>query len=465
MVKVDVCKNLNKIIKNQIEKFLSNQRETYSIIKDYFDEKNVDFKINDKVNTLNLEELLEYIDNVNTGNLYSDDVGYNSLIRLKGLVSCLLATRYYFNKYNKTKFTLHTLEECLSIIFNREELNKNIYNFLGINSYDMKPYFFENTKERNKSIKLLIEDINSILFSKAIKNYFAYTTNESNRYYASSYILIYFNQIQVTNENNLTHTTYDTYIKIDLLPHEIIDNFTLARAAMSASEYKNNYSHSHANCNNFEFGHCCLGSGPINETVTKLKSQFIDSKKYLINVFCFELENYLKVESLAGVPYHKLQELSKENSKLITNFKEIKLVKELDVFLVDFYKWILNNHHDKLFFVIDKKKIILGMSLSQLITVFTNLFNQYIEEKEILKTTININKYFIKTTLSSIGYTVDNNRELNIPNNKLICIFKENNIFSSRIESHSINEVQILNPDIIGKIINEILTFLNINYE
>ena len=454
MIKIDICSQIDEIIAIEVEKFLSQQRETYSIIQNSFGEENTDFIISRKLlKPIKLEELLNYLgDNVN---ISSDDWGYDSFDRVHCLCKYIRNIQLCVRNIKENTF-LKT--ELLDILFNRVEITKDTYKFLRLDTYTIEHYFYTDELSRQKVLKLLFNDIIKVMTSKALREFFFEDGN-----YASSTVLIKFNEITLKNENNKTHTIYDTFVRVNLLPHEIIDCFKLARASVTKSEYRQNYSHSHASGGIFKFCKCCLGTGPINETITRLKSRFVDSKKYLIDIFCFELDNYLKVESLTGVPYHKLEELSNAESILLTNFENVCLVRDLSLLMKDFYKWILLEHNKELYFTINYGKILLGMTFAEIMVTFTNLFNKYLEENNINRN--DVLNYFINSTISSLGCTVFNNTDITIPNNSLVCIFKNEKIFSKEITNVNPNEILILDPNIVGTLINEILIFLNFNYE
>lgn len=50
----------------------------------------------------------------------------------------------------------------------------------------------------------------------------------------------------------------------------------------------------------------CTGSGPVNATIGHLNREFDED---LWQLFCSELEDFTQVESLAGIPYRKLEDI------------------------------------------------------------------------------------------------------------------------------------------------------------
>lgn len=138
-------------------------------------------------------------------------------------------------------------------------------------------------------------------------------------------ILVYWPEVTVTNEYNKSIKIQDLYakIKIDIrgmIPYEY-NGFRLNRATYPRIQYDCNYMHSHV-CSIpkgyfEEFQSPCLGRGPIIGTILSLKNSF-DETTWML--FCHELAEYVKVESIRGVPYHRLESISnKSELSLIPN--------------------------------------------------------------------------------------------------------------------------------------------------
>ncbi len=184
---------------------------------------------------------------------------------------------------------------------------------------DLLSYSVEELQEG--SFNLLFENHYVSFFSE----FLSYSEDES-------YIIIYFPEIILTNEAKLKHTIKDVYVKIRLRGASIID-FTINRATYTESELCEGYVHSHTKCRSFSkkqtlitYTSMCLGSGPINNTLKTLRTSGFDLD--FVGLFCQELENYLKVESLQGGPYIKMSSLTARNFQSIytfpdTTFKEI----------------------------------------------------------------------------------------------------------------------------------------------
>ena len=127
----------------------------------------------------------------------------------------------------------------------------------------------------------------------------------------TGFILVHFPQVTITNENNRSVSINHLYAKVCLnIRGEILGRFSLNRSEYTLLHLDNNYMHSHVNSIPFDsptaFQQPCTGSGPINNTICSLSYSYDED---LWRLFCLELDKYVRVESLAGVPYHRLEGL------------------------------------------------------------------------------------------------------------------------------------------------------------
>lgn len=139
--------------------------------------------------------------------------------------------------------------------------------------------------------------------------------------YQSRYqdIIVWWPRVTVTNENNKSVDIHDLYAKICIttegkIPYEYA-GFKLNRATYSTEQFYayggRGYMHSHVRVvpkdDLSQFQSCCLGSGPIRRTIHTLHNDY-DLAMWML--FCKELDVYVTVESLTGVPYNRLEEIS-----------------------------------------------------------------------------------------------------------------------------------------------------------
>lgn len=122
---------------------------------------------------------------------------------------------------------------------------------------------------------------------------------------SGAYIIIYFDEVEVINEDDDCHTIKEVYvrIRIDSLGR-CSYGLELTRALYSRVEAESGYCFSHVPViedNYFpDYHNCCLGDGPIRNTFTTL----VDCKDLdMYSLLAREIDLYVHTESLEGGPY------------------------------------------------------------------------------------------------------------------------------------------------------------------
>lgn len=134
-------------------------------------------------------------------------------------------------------------------------------------------------------------------------------------YQAYSKIFVKWDTVKVTNEYNESITIKDLYAKIAIRSSDgtmTSEGVMLTRRTYTQEQWNSGYSHSHlprfiSRTYRGEFNYPCLGSGPILTTSHSLKGEFnLD----LWGLFVYELDKYIRVESVEGVPYIRLNQVT-----------------------------------------------------------------------------------------------------------------------------------------------------------
>jgi hypothetical protein len=126
--------------------------------------------------------------------------------------------------------------------------------------------------------------------------------------------IVHFPQIEITNSSARTHRIYDLYVRFyfDELGRlqQIGENFIEGmRATGTVNEVQHHYIHSHLRMldwSEMTFQPFCTGSGPINLTYLDLHTAY---SKYGFQLFCHQLSEYVRWESIEGVPYIDFESL------------------------------------------------------------------------------------------------------------------------------------------------------------
>lgn len=123
-------------------------------------------------------------------------------------------------------------------------------------------------------------------------------------------VIVHFPQVRVTNENNRFIDITHLWARVTLtLEGTTCGKFQLCRTEFPESHWISDYAHSHLPGLCTSFHEPCTGSGPINGTITTCSASFQED---FWRLYCYELSLFVKVESLAGVPYRHLEKVSPE---------------------------------------------------------------------------------------------------------------------------------------------------------
>lgn len=130
------------------------------------------------------------------------------------------------------------------------------------------------------------------------------------------YILVHFPNVRVTNENDRFVDISHLWVKVGIkLSGAGTGFFTMNRSEYQLSHMQADYMHSHVSGIPFDnftrFKSPCLGSGPIKNTLATLAIGYDEA---VWQLFCLELDKYVRVESISGVPYRYLEKICNRES-------------------------------------------------------------------------------------------------------------------------------------------------------
>lgn len=175
---------------------------------------------------------------------------------------------------------------------------------------------FRSASKENKAI---IEDMldngaldNAVLSDEALATYFLPIMATAVLQIApQGFILVHFPHVRVTNEHDRFVDINHLWVKVGIKASGAgIGYFTVNRSEYELSHMKADYMHSHVPGIPFgrftEFRTPCLGGGPIRSTVATLAVGYDEA---IWQLFCLELDKYVRVESIAGVPHRYLEKI------------------------------------------------------------------------------------------------------------------------------------------------------------
>lgn len=302
----------------------------------------------------------------------------------------------------------------------------------------------------------------------------------------NGFILVHFPRTIVTNEYDKSTVVNHIYVKVPITAYGAENGlFTMNRSEYTVAEMSSNYMHSHASSiptSNFRiFTYCCLGTGPLNYTQTSLSTEF-DEDRW--NIFCLELSKYVEVESISGTPYHRLEDISFNTSKIVdlgrlSNHHELYFIgrsnySALRQALLDFLNYYLDNNN--LTFSFRNGVYSIGMSFTDYLIHISNSFIEWVNKQpslEPLRGTFNqvIGDYSIRggevyQKSANVGGYLQNYRGYI---GQEVCTFKGKPVTISitdinKIEDTNSNNAKLLHPSLASKLLNRILTTLNYRY-
>lgn len=129
------------------------------------------------------------------------------------------------------------------------------------------------------------------------------------------FILVHFPEVKITNEHDRFVICKHFYVKVGIKANgKSAGYFGINRSEYQKSHLASDYMHSHCSGipkNDFtNFLSPCLGKGPIRSTVSTLSISYDES---IWELFCLELDRYMRTESINGGPYRRLENIGKSN--------------------------------------------------------------------------------------------------------------------------------------------------------
>lgn len=304
-----------------------------------------------------------------------------------------------------------------------------------------------------------------------------------NAKFNSIFILVHFPHVRITNEHDRFVDINHLWAKVKVMYNGTLNGgFTLNRSEYTLLHIRSHYMHSHISSipiGDFtKFQNPCIGSGPINGTISALNRDYDED---MWNMFCLELSKYVTVESVAGVPYNYLE-------KLGINDMEVGVDRFITYLRPNYYESVLTHDKFKEFvrYFINSKKLkfnyvngsySIGMSLIEFIVLISNEFIKWYNDQ--------FNKEELTTkfaTLKSHGILreciIDNgkiyyDRDRNNVNSyaqyigKKVCVFKGKEItvdITDIAEVKNENKSIILDTQTALYILTTILKVLNYRY-
>ena len=345
----------------------------------------------------------------------------------------------------------------------------------------------------SKEDKAVIKDMldngaldNAVLSDEALATYFLpIMTTAVLQNAPQGFILVHFPYVRVTNEHDRFVDINHLWVKVGLEATGAgIGYFCVNRSEYELSHMKADYMHSHVNGIPFgrftEFKSPCLGSGPIRSTVATLAVGYDEA---IWQLFCLELDKYVRVESISGVPYRYLEKMSKYDTTIGETDFSMKSAARINAYstifskedMKDFVRHLIRDKKLKFNFIrgnyglamsyldyriLISNEFIKWYNLRYNLGASTASYNDLIMKGILRECIINNGKiqYFKETGRSSGNYSEYEGAE--------VCVFKGRPITIHIVDSstNALNKTVLINAGIAEEIAKAVLTIVNYKY-
>lgn len=345
---------------------------------------------------------------------------------------------------------------------------------LGMNREDYNTY-------REESLVNLKDEVLDLVLNQLCSEKMVDSIGQKK--FSLGFILVHFPHVRITNEYDRFVDINHLYAKVKVLHDGSMDGcFTLNRAEYTYLHISNNYMHSHVGNipkGDFtQFQTPCTGIGPINDTISNLNKGF-DSDIW--KLFCLELSKYVEVESIAGTPYHRLENLGTSNMKTgecvfkVINRLYYYEINDIENLIKDFTLHFINQ--GKLKFNYANGSYSIGMSFIEYMLVISNEFidwyNKKFNNKEVIYSFNRLKRNeVLKECIIANNRIYYENPYRNVNsyaayNGKRMCTFKGADVLINILGLNEVkkdNKAIILNTNIALYILSKILRVINYRY-
>ena len=280
-------------------------------------------------------------------------------------------------------------------------------------------------------------------------------------------VIVRFPRVTVTNEHNNSIDITELYAKVSIdcnFCEPIV--LKMMRTEYSLEQWTSGYSHSHISglcANRGDWKRPCLGSGPLVDTRDKvtISNITIDEKLEYLGLFCYELDKYVRVESIEGIPYNHLESVGLGDSKIVLGNNAVDWYYSrgtTKLILEDFYKHFISEYDFKFSYI--NGQYIVGESLPRLLMKMSQHFAVWYNKE-------GYNKYKISNEQIYTGDRCVNQAYIDAINaeNRKMLVFKGKPVIL-RIygNAESSSELYLLNASIFDLFYTRILTIINYEY-
>lgn len=300
---------------------------------------------------------------------------------------------------------------------------------------------------------------------------------------------VYWPTVKISNETNKSHLIRDLYAKVPVSIKGLLletKGFTLNRTTFTQAEWDSDYLHSHipgiGKATPAAFKTPCTGHGPINAAIDNLKRAY--DKDWFAD-FLYELNRYVYVESIAGVPYRRLGNIHLATERDRSNRRITLYLPYSQTFILhlgDSYKILLSDflsyalHNFKFNFNFDGTKYLYVESANEfwlkLSNLFIDWFNEHGAQYNMTLSDLTSNDILIHCVWDTTGFCITKPPTYSSIDaiGKKILTFKGTPKFLDVIqrplakEEDEENNLYLLNKYFVGNLYNKLPNIINQQY-
>ena len=368
----------------------------------------------------------------------------------------------------------------------------NSLNFLNSHSSYSNKYRIFTKGEISEENPLILDDIehkDTSLLLRLIANH----SLDMSLYYNNFSIIVHFPNVTVSNEQNLSTIIYDLFVKVSLNIDCTYSYTHMCRSTFTYAQFMSGYVHSHLPriqiMSDNPWRKPCFGSGPLSSTSEWLR----EYSEEAWSSFVYELSSYVKVESIDGGPYIRIDNIGNSSNIgkpfftntifCITHNKidwDIPMREKdtYDLLLNKFLKYYIENYTIK--FAFKDGAYTLGENVDTFALNFSQAFGKwynearfndnipYIRRSEYMDKAIYYNGLLY--TLGSNSYKEDKVKFINNYNKEtspVILTFKNKEI---RLKITDIKKIEpttivyIIKPQLLRMVLNKMSVIINYYY-
>lgn len=295
-------------------------------------------------------------------------------------------------------------------------------------------------------------------------------------------VIIRFPRVTVTNEHNNSIDITELYAKVsidcDFCEPIVLE---MMRTEYSLEQWTSGYSHSHISglcAVSGDWKRPCLGSGPLVDTRDKvtMSNITIDEKLEYLGLYCYELDKYVRVESIEGIPYNHLESVGLGDSKIVLGNNAVDWYYfrgTTKLILEDFYKYFISEYNFKFSYI--NGQYIVGESLPRLLMKMSQYFAVWYNKKGYNKYKKSL-EYLTEHIL--VKYKISNEQiyterrhidqvyidAVNAENREMLVFKGKPVILRIYGSAKSSSELYLLNASIFDMFYTRILTIINYEY-